>query len=315
MANRDQLTTLPVFRLYGGEKKQRREFLEKLAVALDRSLLYGAIIDEDNPCRYALNLLARQHDLVLITGKTNLPVQKLIIGNPDDSSPGELHWNGGEDREMDFFLQRLAARLDEMVRSTHVWACILIGGKSSRMGRAKHLIGANNGDGRSWLEATVERLSPLVDNLVVSGDGQLPGSCAQLTRLPDIPGVAGPLSGILSATRWNPSVNWLLTACDMPKISTAAVSWLLDGRRAGCWGRVPRLADADFCEPLFALYDFRAGQLFEQQFLDGSLRIGDAAQHLKIDNPVIPESLGDCWGNINTPEQLARMADEKRDHY
>jgi molybdopterin-guanine dinucleotide biosynthesis protein A len=96
----------------------------------------------------------------------------------------------------------------------------------------------------------------------------------------------------------------MFVACDMPHITPEAIHWLLSKRRSGCWGRVPRLAGNKHYEPLLAWYDFRAAQLFEEQNYSGNLRIGAVASHLKIDNPVIPETLAYGWQNINTPEQL-----------
>ena len=136
----------------------------------------------------------------------------------------------------------------------------------------------------------------------------LPAKLSDIVRLTDIPGVVGPLTGILAASRWQPTVTWLLVACDMPHITPEAIHWLLSGRRAGCWGRVPRLEGSKHCEPLFAWYDFRAAQLFEEQLYQGNLRIGGAASHPKIDNPLIPESLSYGWKNINTPQQLKAAA-------
>lgn len=170
------------------------------------------------------------------------------------------------------------------------------------MGRPKHLLVGRGG--KTWLENTLAILHPLLDGIVVSGGGLLPETVADTVRLPDIPGVAGPLTGILAAGRWQPLVSWLLVACDMPYVSTEAVTWLLAGRRAGCWGRVPRLAGQDRPEPLLAWYDFRAIQLFEAQVYTGSMRIGEVARHHRIDHPVLPESLRFAWENINTPGQL-----------
>jgi molybdopterin-guanine dinucleotide biosynthesis protein A len=90
----------------------------------------------------------------------------------------------------------------------------------------------------------------------------------------------------------------------MPHISAEAVRWLLADRRSGCWGRVPRLTGNDHCEPLFAWYDGRAGQLFEEQLLAGNLRIGNVAGHPRLDTPVVPEALRYAFGNVNTPAEL-----------
>ena len=106
--------------------------------------------------------------------------------------------------------------------------------------------------------------------------------------------------------RWQPAVSWLLIACDMPDISTEALSWLLGRRRPGCWGTVPRLQEDGYVEPLLAHYDYRCGPLFERLLASGSLRIGQIARQGKIETPLIPRQLSSSWHNINTPQELAR---------
>jgi len=188
---------------------------------------------------------------------------------------------------------------------TPVWGCILIGGKSSRMGQPKHLL--TDDFGKTWLEHIVDILKPSVDGIAISGDGALPDSLTGMPRLVDIPGVVGPLTGILAASRWLPQVSWLLVACDMPYISAETVEWLLSHRRPGDWGCVPRMREASHFEPLFALYDPRATVLFERQALSGDMRMSSVARHPKIKNPVIPELLRYGWENVNTPEQLQQV--------
>ena len=195
--------------------------------------------------------------------------------------------------------------LEECGGKTPVWGCILIGGMSSRMGQPKHLI--SDGCGKTWVEHTVETLRPFVDGIVLSGAGILPDSLVGLSRLEDIPGVEGPLTGILAAGRWLPHASWVVIACDMPHVSAEAVEWLLGHRRPGCWGCVPRMTEESHFEPLFAWYGTKAACFFERQALTGDMRISDIARHPKIVNPVIPESLQYSWKNVNTPEQLKQL--------
>jgi len=186
--------------------------------------------------------------------------------------------------------------------ATPVWGCVLIGGRSSRMGKPKHLL--KDQSGGTWLERTVRLLRPFVTDVVLSGKGEVPESLDNLICLPDIPGVAGPLSGILAAMRWQPAVSWLLVACDMPDITEDAVRWLLERRRPDIWGTLPRLQEGGPVEPLLAHYDFRCAPLFEDLLRTGCLRIGMVAANANVETPVVPEHIRPSWRNVNTVEDL-----------
>lgn len=183
-------------------------------------------------------------------------------------------------------------------------ACLLIGGRSSRMGRPKHLIKGSNGI--TWVENTVSLLQPFTKDIVLSGAGAVPDTLHSLTRIPDVPDVQGPLTGILAAMRWHPDSCWLLLACDMPNISPEAIEWLLSNRGSGIWGVVPRLKKDSFLEPLLAVYEPRAREYLEELYKSGCFRISVAARRSKILNPVVPELLSGAWGNINTPDELVQ---------
>ena len=183
-------------------------------------------------------------------------------------------------------------------------ACLLIGGRSSRMGHPKHLINGQNG--RTWVENTVGLLRPFTKEIVLSGKGDVPGNLAALTRIADVPDVQGPLTGILAAMRWQPDSCWLLLACDMPNITTESLEWLIASRSADSYGTVPRLQEDGFVEPLLALYEPQAKEYFEELCSSGILRISMVARRSKIATPVIPHSLRGAWRNINTPDELSQ---------
>lgn len=307
-ANRiGNIPDLPVFQISGRTEGERVGFVQRLLAELERRSLFAAFLQQkESRNRYAVRSMAKLYDLVVVDAGVDLPAQPIQIEDYEESWQESFSWMGGDDLALQGFADRLVEKMDELVHQTPVWGCVLIGGKSSRMGRPKHLI--EDQSKTTWLERTIDILRPLVDGLVISGTGMLPETLADTVRLADIPGVVGPLTGILAASRWQPTVSWLLVACDMPHITPEAIQWLLSDRRAGCWGRVPRLAGRKHCEPLFAWYDFRAAQLFEEQLYQGNLRIGGAASHPKIDNPLIPESLSYGWQNINTPQQLQAAA-------
>ncbi len=189
-----------------------------------------------------------------------------------------------------------------MKEESPLYAAVLIGGKSQRMGRPKHLICT---EAETWLERTVRILEPLVERIVLVGTGDLPPSCVSLYRLPDITAAEGPLAGVVAAMRYAPAADWLVIACDMPAITVDSIHWLLQSRASSAWGVVPRLdAAKPFYEPLFALYKAAALTLFEALLRQGETKIGCIARAPEIATPLVPPALHNAWKNINTPKDL-----------
>ncbi len=304
---KESMLQYPVFQLVGGTTSERHTCIEAIENAFRLAHLHIGVVKRDAISKHELCLLSQRFDLVLLDGDVDFMLSRIHLGGGDEEQNNGLSYRGGKNNEVDKFCDLLLEKLASLAAMTPVWACVLIGGKSSRMGEPKHLLKGIVKKKESWIERTVREIEPLVDGLVISGGGELPSTLKDVERIPDIPGVAGPLTGVVSAMRWHPRVSWLVIACDMPFVSRQAIEWLLAERHPGCWGRVPRLPDSDFCEPLFAWYDGRAGQLLEEQLLTGNLRAGRVASHHKIDNPVIPDDLASAWQNVNTPEQLQRV--------
>lgn len=251
--------------------------------------------------------LAGQYDLVLVEGHGKTPVAKLwlLSEQETDAQPGVEGLlqilSRDQDREKKG-LEWIRSWLQKQQLGIPVCACLLIGGRSSRMGRPKHLITGENG--KTWIDNTVELLAPFTEQVVLSGAGEVPAHLKHLIRLPDLPDLPGPLTGILAAMRWQPAVSWLLVACDMPNISAPALQWLLGQRRPGSWGTVPRLQEDGFVEPLLAVYEPQSKHYLETLRLSGCLRISQVARRSHISTPVIPPSLCRAWSNINTPHEL-----------
>ncbi|NLX19382.1 MAG: molybdenum cofactor guanylyltransferase [Desulfobulbus sp.] len=188
-----------------------------------------------------------------------------------------------------------------------VWGCVLIGGKSRRMGRAKHLL---EQDGLTWIERTVHLLETTVEEVVIAGAGELPRSLDYVPRVEDVSGVGGPLAGILAVFRRYPLVSWLITACDQPDISASAIRWLLDQRGQGVMAVLPALAADGRLEPLFAYYDRQCYELLETMAARGEFRLSDLRTKAGVITPQPPIGLQHCWRNVNTPQELAQSVDE-----
>lgn len=184
-----------------------------------------------------------------------------------------------------------------------VWGGVLIGGKSSRMGQPKHLI---KQDGVTWLERAAAKLAPKVEQVVLSGAGELPDALASLPRVPDAPGLVGPLAGILALLRWQPTVSWLIMACDLPDVQPEALSWLLAQRRPDSLAVLPRLDEDGPLEPLLAWYDSRCLPLLEKLAASGPPRLNRLAGQTGICVVQPPVHLRRSWQNVNTPDELRR---------
>lgn len=179
-----------------------------------------------------------------------------------------------------------------------VVGCILIGGKSTRMGHPKHLISR---DGKTWLQRTASTLAQVTGDLVVVGQGEL-GECS-LPRLPDIEGFSGPMAGLLSAMRTFPWQTILACACDMPEITVDALRWLLSQRRPGRRAVIPQV-DGRY-QPLLALYDFRIFSACEAMASQRKWRLSSLAEMGGAYVVEPPPALCGTWRNVNSPEMLS----------
>jgi len=253
--------------------------------------------------------LCASHDLVLVEGHAGTAVPKIWLLGQGHVAPPEnqgpiLEVFTREQADVERIFSFLRQWLTRKWQQAPVWGCILIGGRSRRMGRPKHLIEL---DGATWLEHAVDKLAPLVDQVVLSGAGQVPASLAALPRIPDVTGLAGPLAGILAVMRWQPVASWLVMACDLPNVRIDSLQWLLESRRPGVHAILPDLHGDGRIEPLLAWYDYRSRLLLEEVAASGSLRISHLAGKRGVCHFQPPEHLHPSWCNVNTPDELVSV--------
>jgi len=252
----------------------------------------------------SLAALLTSHDLVLVEGHKQTPLPKIWLrGKDEEELPAAVT---GVELELAWGVDRLSAAV-EMVRGrvAGAWSrrtirgVVLVGGESRRMGTPKQLLR----HGRITLsERAVEAMQPHVEQVMLAGSGPVPDGLKDLLRLPDPPDIAGPLAGLLAAMRWAPGSAWVVSACDMPRISGEAVRWLLDQRRPGTWAVLPRSRSAKV-EALLAAYEPQAWPLLEAQAAAGRWGPRHLAEHERVVCPELPPGLAEAWVNVNTPEE------------
>lgn len=273
-----------------------------------------------------LSDLARDHDLLLVEGHKDTPLPKLWLGNTEASAPpphvadvqGILPWDS----------DRLTALLDladrwlpKAWRARPLFAGLLVGGKSSRMGKPKQLVrfgdstlgeiaahALNDGIGEAKTGCNLAAPAFWSSNIVLLGAGPVPRTLQELIRLPDIRGTGGPLAGLLAAHRWAPRAAWVLAACDHPWLGPADIQWLVNRRKPGLWTILRRQPDDHPC-PTLALYEPQALTVLERSLLargTADVRLADLIDHPRT---LIGPRFTRGTVNVNTPDDL--MAEEK----
>ena len=134
-----------------------------------------------------------------------------------------------------------------------VTGLILCGGASSRMGQDKaHLLVG----GRRLLEAAVERVRPLVDDLLLACGAEPRYQELGLPVVLDREAGGGPLLG-LEAGLEQAQAGWLLAvACDLPALDHGTLQGLLEAAK-GSPCDIVVYSDSKGDEPLCALYHTR----------------------------------------------------------
>jgi len=184
-----------------------------------------------------------------------------------------------------------------------MWAIILAGGASRRMGRPKADLVFGSG---TLLERVVERMRAAAAEVVLVGD-PIAAARLNLRAAEDwIPG-AGPLAGLAGGLAVAPPWLHALVACDLPFLEPEIFARLAD-LGAGFAAVVPEVDGRR--HPLCALYD--RGCLAEaRSCLDaGKRRMDDLLARLRVRTvapfEVHPARLERVAINVNTPEEYQR---------
>jgi molybdopterin-guanine dinucleotide biosynthesis protein MobB len=266
--------------------------------------------DDGPTLEEGLRHLGANHDLVLVEGHKQTELPKLwLLADGEDAPPGDvqgiIHVLPRDEARIEAAVGTIGAFLHEAWMQRRIQAGILVGGQSTRMGSPKQLL---DHGGRTLVHRAIDGLDTISSDPVLLGSGRVPDDLAGARRLPDVPGIAGPLGGLMAALRWAPTETWLMVACDQPLISRHAVDWLMAQRRPGRWAVMPRLGDGPV-EPFLAVYEPQSLSLLERLARSGAFGPWRIAGHEKVASPEPPADLAACWRNVNTPEEFNRLSE------
>lgn len=183
-----------------------------------------------------------------------------------------------------------------------VYGLILAGGASSRMHRDKAALAYQ---GRSQLDRAFDLLSRHVDKVFVSvRPAQITDPArAQKPLIVDSVAGEGPIVGIRSALAAHPQNAWLVLACDLPFLSDAALTQLLEQRDPTVVATAFTSTYDGLPEPLCAVWEPAAGAALEAyQAMGGRCPRKFLRNHaVRLLTPRDARALD----NINTPEEYA----------
>lgn len=261
----------------------------------------------------ALRALPLCLDLIIVEGHKNSPLRRVWLDGPkSDNEPAglgsiaRLPWNVTGRAEQ--FFEIIKSELKKSIDARPLRYGLMAGGKSTRMGSPKALLEV---DGEFLAERTFRILnSAACSNKaateykpVILGAGPLPGSLInQTTLLPDPPCTAGPVAGLLAASRWAPDSAWMICALDMPGITPETIDWIISMRKPGAWAVLPKLPNSPGVEPLSACYEPMIFPYIESMVQKGRMALNELARHPKVITPLVPERFVPAFTNVNRPQ-------------
>ena len=185
---------------------------------------------------------------------------------------------------------------------------VLAGGLSQRMqtdkGRLRY-----GPDGREQREVAAGLLAEVCQDVFVSCRAEQAAELpVGLQPLPDTFLGLGPLGGILSAFRHDPTAAWLVLACDLPFLTAATLRQLVAGRQPSRLATAFRSPSNDFPEPLITIFEPRA-----YPELLRFLSLGYSCPRkmlINSDVEVLPTPDANALRNVNTPAERTAAEQE-----
>src|SRR6478735_12437675 len=147
---------------------------------------------------------------------------------------------------------------------------VLAGGRSSRMGRDKAAL--VHFDGRTLARRCCDLLRDAGCELVaisLRADQEIPAGLADVEIVRDPEGASqGPMAGIIAGMRLRPDADWLVVACDLPRLDLETLAHLIAMQQAGEKFLAYRSEFDGLPEPLCTLYVVAALAVLEQAQVD-----------------------------------------------
>ena len=184
-----------------------------------------------------------------------------------------------------------------------MWALVLAGGRSRRMGRPKQALKLG---GITLLERVVAAAREVADEVVVVGDDAAAARVGARAA-PDLIAGEGPLSGLAGGLAVCPDGLHALLACDLPFVESAVLT-RLEELAGGADAVVPAVDGRR--HPLCALYRRDCLEPARSCLAAGRRRMEDLLDRVNVRSvgpeEALPAPLTRAVLNVNTPEDYQR---------
>lgn len=189
-----------------------------------------------------------------------------------------------------------------------IQSLVLVGGKSTRMGRDKSQIDYH---GKPQWQFMADILRGVHLDVFLSCRQEQTGQYEKEKLIVDTFTDLGPLGAILSAFRENPNTAWLVVACDLPLLTEKTIKTLMENRNPSAIAttyRSPESAEG-FPEPLITIWEPKSYAIL-LQFLAQGVSCPRKVL-INSDTHIIDPSVPEALMNVNTPEEMGRVKSEK----
>ncbi len=171
---------------------------------------------------------------------------------------------------------------------------VLVGGMSTRMGQDKALL---SWDSQYLVEKIAATVAAATGTVTLVGRPERYGHL-NIPCIPDSRDGQGPLAGIEAALQSGQAEWNLIVSCDMPDISSAVLSFLLEKARETSASCVAAEDATGQIHPLCAVYHRRCLPIIRRSLAEGRLKLMKVLEDLGAEYLPVPTGLV----NINTPE-------------
>ena len=173
---------------------------------------------------------------------------------------------------------------------------VLVGGKSSRMGRDKAALPFR---GRTLLEHIAAAVAEAAGSVTLVGAPERYRGL-DLPVIPDSQSGMGPLAGIHTALSASHAAWNLIVACDLPSVSGPFLKMLMETAEASGSDCLIPTSPSGYPEPLCAAYHGRCRETIGEALRRGIRKVTEGLAGLKVISWNVPEA--SWFRNVNTPE-------------